>query len=133
MVLQIVARPLLIPLSCAGFATWYGAYEVTDKSCRLVLNLSPKKLTDANKNAGFAVAGFTAIALPYFRQMFFPPPSTVYAEPPKGSNIIVTMFKRQVAYVRQFPVIYYGRSFVASAVVASISQRVYNKTHEYAT
>jgi hypothetical protein len=117
-------------MSFAGAGAWYGSYSLMDSMARLSLNISNKKLSGANQQVGQAVGFGTAVTVPYFRSMFFPPPDTVYAEVKPGSNILVTFYKRQVAYIRQFPVIYYGRSLVASAVAASCAQRIYNKTHD---
>jgi hypothetical protein len=131
--LQILARPVLIPVTVGGFGLWYGTYNLTSQGTALIGNTvlgSPKQPTPSSTKMIASGCGVTTgIASWYIAKLLYPSQwvSPVATFQYRGVQDIVPLLKNSAESIKQYPVMRVYSLVLFSGVVSGVSKTIFER------
>lgn len=131
--LQILARPVLIPVTVGGFGLWYGSYNVTYQGTALLGNTilgSPKQVPSSSTRMVASGCGVTTgIASWYIAKLLYPntwvsPVATFHY---RGVHDVIPLLKNSVESIKQYPVTRVYSLILFSGVVSGLSKTIFER------
>jgi hypothetical protein len=131
--LQILARPVLIPVTVGGFGLWYGTYNLTYQGTAFLGNTvlgSPKEpASPSTKMIASGCGVTTGIASWYIAKLVYPnrwvSPAATFQY--RGVQDIVPLLKNSLESIKQYPVMRVYSLVLFSGVVSGFSKTIFER------
>jgi hypothetical protein len=138
-VLQVLARPVLIPISVGAFGLWYGTFNLTAQGTAFLGNTvlgAPKEPTPTSTRMIASGCGVTTgVTIWYLAKLVFPSSwvSPVATFEYRGVRDIVPLLKKSASSLKEYPVMRVYSFVLLSGAVAGLSKSIFERIFQSET